>query len=111
MVVIHNDELGASHCVHLSGELNIYSAAETREELLQILQAHQQLQVVLAGVEDFDTSGVQLLLVLKREALRQNKPVTFIRHSTVVGEVLDLLNLRDELGDSTSVLSTHGEGR
>ncbi|MDB6141906.1 MAG: hypothetical protein JWP80_950 [Pseudomonas sp.] len=107
MVVIHNNESGASHCFNLSGELNIYSAAEIREELLQILLAHQQLEVGLAGVEDFDTSGVQLLLVLKREAFRQNKPITFVRHSAVVGEVLDLLNLRGELGD----LSNQGERR
>jgi hypothetical protein len=51
------------------------------------------------------------LLVLKREAIRQNKPVTFVRHSVVVGEVLDLLNLHGELGDLAPVLSNQGECR
>lgn len=109
MVVIHNDEAGANHSFNLSGELNIYSAAEVREELLQLLETHQQLQIGLADVEDFDTSGVQLLLVLKREAARKNKSVTFVRHSSVVGEVLDLLNLRGELGEINPGVVNQGE--
>ncbi|EJN34237.1 anti-anti-sigma regulatory factor (antagonist of anti-sigma factor) [Pseudomonas sp. GM78] len=107
MATISHFERAGKHGLSLVGELNIYSAATLRQELLQALEPHSQLLIDLAGIEDFDTAGVQLLLVLEREAVRQEKVVNFVRHSAVVWEVLELLNLVAELGDSTS--GTHDQ--
>lgn len=81
------------------GEMNIYSASQVREELLHNLACHAQIDVDLASVADFDSSGVQILLVLRREAERAGKDLAFVQHSQAVREVLDLLNLVGELGD------------
>lgn len=109
MATIRQFQRAEHHCLSLVGELNIYSAAVVRQELLQALESRPQLEVDLEGVEDFDTAGVQLLLVLKTEAARQNKPLNFVQHSAVVWEVLELLNLVGELGDSSLATSTEGE--
>jgi anti-anti-sigma factor len=109
MATLSHFEHAGKHGFSLAGELNIYSAATLRQELSQALEPHTQLLIDLSGVEDFDTTGVQLLLVLAREAARQNKVVRFVRHSVVVWEVLELLNLVGELGDSTSGTSDQEE--
>ena len=92
------------------GEMNIYSASQVREELLHNLACHAQVDVDLASVADFDSSGVQILLMLKREALRQGRSLTFVQHSSSVCEVLDLLNLVAELGDPL-IIPLNGDRR
>lgn len=99
MAVISNCDEGGRCCLAITGELNIYSVAAVQQELLQALESLQQLDVRMAGVEDLDTAGVQLLLLLKREALRKGKQLSFVQHSLAVREVLNLLNLVAELGD------------
>jgi anti-anti-sigma factor len=79
--------------IRIDGELNIYSAAETREQLLQALGAHPALALDISAVEEIDTSGTQLLLVLIREAKRIGKPLTLSAPSPAIIDVATLLNL------------------
>lgn len=88
----------------IQGELNIYHAARLKEELLEALASRAELEVDLGEVEDCDSSGVQLLLLLKREARRQDKRLALVNHSRCVAEVIDLLNLVSELGDPLVLL-------
>jgi anti-sigma B factor antagonist len=110
MATIRHFQCAEKHGLSLVGELNIYSAATVRAELLQTLESRQQLEVDLEGVEDFDTAGVQILLVLKTEAARQNKAINFVKHSVAVWEVLELLHLVGELGDSSPVMASQEKG-
>lgn len=105
--IISREEAGRL-VVSVQGEFGIYAAAQLREELLHLLLANPQLDIDLGEVGDFDCSGVQILLVLKREALRQNKELNFVHHSPSVREVLDLLNLVAELGDPLVIPSDGG---
>lgn len=108
---IHQQEDNRFICA-VQGEMNIYSAGQVREELLQTLTDHAQIEVDLANVVDFDCSGVQILLVLRREAQRTGKNLAFVHHSQAVREVLDLLNLVGELGDPLIIpLDASGSGR
>jgi anti-anti-sigma factor len=99
MSEIHSREEAGRFIAAVQGEFNIYSAAQLKDELLGVLDSHQQLDIDLGGVEDFDSSGVQILLMLKREAQRQGRSLTLTQHAPSVREVLDLLNLVAELGD------------
>lgn len=108
--LIHQQTASGAQCA-LRGELNIYSAARTCEQLLHSLGEHQELEIDLAGVEEFDCSGVQILLLLKREAQRQGRQLSLTRHSASVCEVLDLLNLAAELGDPLLLPADAGEAR
>lgn len=58
----------------LAGELTVITAAEEKERLLAALQTSSGLRVDLAGVEEIDTAGLQILLLARREADRQNVP-------------------------------------
>jgi len=99
VTVINSREETGRYIFEIAGEFNIYSAVQLKDELLGLLGSHKQLEIDLGAVEDFDSTGVQILLLLKREAQRQGRSLTFIQHSPAVREVLDLLNLVAELGD------------
>jgi anti-sigma B factor antagonist len=88
---------GGRYVCALSGEFNIYSAQRLKDELLELLAAQAVLEIDLSAVDDFDSSALQLLLLLKREAQQLERELCIRGHSAVVCEVLDLLNLRAEL--------------
>ena len=112
MSEIHSHEEAGRFIASVQGEFNIYHAAQLQDELLGLLATHQQLDIDLGGVQEFDSSGVQILLMLKREALRQGRCLTFVQHSSSVCEVLDLLNLVAELGDPLIIpLNAAGDRR
>jgi anti-sigma B factor antagonist len=88
----------------LEGDLTIYDAARLKDELLARLHANSGLTVDLSGITELDTSGVQLLLLLQREASDAHKPLKWAGHSTAVSEVLALLNLGSTLGEPVSIV-------
>ncbi|GAA5784224.1 hypothetical protein GCM10007860_17040 [Chitiniphilus shinanonensis] len=92
----HEHEAGA---YRLHGELTVMHAAGLKDELLAALAAGDALNVDLGGIEDIDTAGVQLLLLLKREAARQGRSVSYGGHSGPVLSALELLDLAGALGD------------
>lgn len=85
--------------IRIDGELSIYRAAELKETLLAAVRDHAAVEIDLSGVTEFDTAGVQLLLLAKREALAAQRTLTLTRHSPVVVEVLELLDLVGHFGD------------
>lgn len=87
------------HRVAVEQDLTIYFAAEQKQYLLEALAAHEALELDLSAVAEMDTAGLQLLILLKREAQRQGKQVSFCAHSQAVREVIDFCKLATELGD------------
>lgn len=85
--------------LRIDGPLTIYEAADFKKRLLEELVLAREMEVDLAGVSEFDTAGVQLLLVLKREAARFDKPIGFHGHSRAVLQVIDLYNMAGVFGD------------
>ncbi len=96
---IHVKRKGEFVQVTIVDALNIYCAAEAKEQLLHALEAGRELEIDLAHVDELDTAGVQLMLMVKQEAQRAGKDCVFIHHSPAVREVMDLLNLASALGD------------
>ncbi|QNM96002.1 STAS domain-containing protein [Chitinimonas koreensis] len=93
--------------LRIDGPLTIYEAGESKLRLLDELNLAQIVEVDLAGVAELDTAGIQLLLLLKREAMRQNKPIAFQGHSKAVLAVIDLYNMAAVFGDPV-VISGQG---
>ena len=90
-------------CLGLAGELNIYFVTEARDLLSTALDAadgQHGLNLNLAGIEELDSAGVQLLVWLKQEARRRGKPLSLFAHSPAVVEVFDLLKVAGLFGDS-----------
>lgn len=83
----------------IQGDLTIYSAAARKAEFLAFLDSGDELELNLAGIEEIDTAGLQLLILIKREAARHDKRLTFVMHSNAVLELLELSNLTAAFGD------------
>lgn len=93
------EQNGSRRQARLDGEMTIFQAAELKQPLLSLLADGSDVEIDLAQVTEVDTSGVQLMLLLKRTALEQGKTLSFTHHSPGVVAVIDLLNLGSTLGD------------
>jgi len=85
--------------LRIDGEMTIYRATELKQVLLAALNQTVELEVDLAGVTEIDTAGVQILLLLKRQALATQRKLHLVAHSPAVLEVLEMLNLAAHFGD------------
>ena len=88
-----------SHRLSLIEDLTIYHALEQKTMLLDALASTTELELDLLEVGDIDTAGLQLLILLKKEAQRAGKRVAIVAHSQAVRSVIDFCNLAAELGD------------
>jgi len=88
-----------SRRLSLSDDLTIYHALEQKSALLDALASADELELDLQPVSEIDTAGLQLLILLKKEAQRAGKRVSVVAHSQAVREVIDFCNLATELGD------------
>ena len=85
--------------IRVTEDLTIYHALEQKQELLDALSRGDDLELDLSQVGEIDTAGLQLLILLKKEALRAGKRVIIVAHSQPVRALIDFCNLATELGD------------
>jgi anti-anti-sigma factor len=101
----HKAAAGARSRILVDGELTIYSAAEDLKGLLRALDRAASLEIDLSQVSEMDTAGLQLLLLVKREADRRGKAMRLVAHSAAALGVLDAYNLIGHFGDPVLVAS------
>lgn len=92
----------------IEGELTIYTAADTKGKLVAALESKQPVEIDLSQVDEIDSAGLQLLILAKREAARNERTLTLVNHSQAVVECLDMCNLTSEFGDQV-ILPAAGE--
>lgn len=85
--------------VVIDGALTIYEAAGAKQPLIEALNASAELEIDLAQVTEIDTAGIQLLVLLKREAQKAGKPLSLAAHSQASLDVIDRYNLGGYFGD------------
>lgn len=90
---------GSQSRLSIQGAFCIFDAAELKAQLLQSLAQCNELELDLADVSEIDSSGFQLLYLLKREAKAGNKQLRLVNHSQAALELLDLLNMEAYFGD------------
>jgi anti-anti-sigma factor len=83
----------------LDQDLTIYHALAQKALLLDALSQADDLELDLNGVAEIDTAGLQLLLLLKKEARRCGKRVAIVAHSQAVRALIDFCKLAAEMGD------------
>jgi len=96
---LHSERREACLRLHPAGEMTIYDAAELKPALLHALGQSDEIEIDLADISEIDTSGVQLLMLMKREATDAGKALTLVGHSPAVLEVFELLGLGNWFGD------------
>lgn len=82
----------------IDGEMNIYNAAELKKDILAKTSDCPNIKLDLSGVNEMDSSGLQLLLLLKREADAANKEFELVSQSETTRNVLELFNLKGFFG-------------
>lgn len=82
-----------------AGEMTIYHAADMKAPLLDSISRCREMEINLSEVVEMDTAGFQLLLLVKREAMRAGKPLRLVAHSPATLNLLDLYNMASYFGD------------
>lgn len=83
----------------ITEDLTIYHALKQKQALLDALSTTSELELNLSQVDKMDTAGLQLLVLLKKEAQRAGKQVRIVAHSEAVSSVIDFCNMAAEFGD------------
>lgn len=91
--------MSSSQLLSISEDLTIYHAQEQKQIFLDALSKADELELNLAQVSEMDTAGLQLLILVKKEALRVGKCVRIVAHSQAVSSVIDFCNMAAEFGD------------
>jgi len=78
--------------IHIRGEMTIYGAAALKDDLFAALEAELDgCALDLAAVSEFDTTGLQILLMARKVCLSRGGSFALANPSTAVRETLDLL--------------------
>jgi len=93
---------GVLEPMRLDGEFTVQVAAEYKVLLLAALADGDEVTLDLSGVSELDTAGLQLLLLMKREAGQFGKILRLTEPSPAVLEVLALARLDLELAPITA---------
>ncbi len=88
----------------IEGEMTIYTAAELKSELAPHL-SEPKTEIDLSGVSEMDSSGLQLLILAKRETSRHGRILHLAGHSQAVLDVLDICNMAAYFGDPLIISS------
>ncbi len=86
--------------VSVQEEMTIYTAQAMKEVFLNLCNAgSQELVVNLSSVNELDSAGLQLLLMLKTESQKRAFNLRLVGHSQAIMEVFELLKLSMYFGD------------
>ena len=85
--------------LHIEGEMTIYTAAEIKAELMTHIVQPCELEIDLSQVSEMDSAGLQILILVKREAEKHSTSLRLTGHSRAVLDVLDMCNLASYFGD------------
>ena len=97
-----------SAALRLGAEMTIAHAATHRETLVDAVAASPaDLQLDLAGVQEFDSSGVQLLLSARRSLAARGHALHIVAASTPVHDALLLFGLADLLAPPAAATPAH----
>lgn len=97
--MIEIESQGQRSRLNIIGEMTLSTAAELKEGLLDALHQCEKLEINLAEVDDLDTAGLQVLVLLKREAAALDKHISLIEHSPVIIDVLETCHMTAFFGD------------
>ena len=83
----------------IDGELTIFRAAELHPVLLDAVRSGDAPALDLSAVTEFDSAGLQILLVARTEAARLGKVLRVTAASPAVTGVFALLSMALDGGD------------
>lgn len=79
--------------------MTVFHAKTLKQALLASLADADVLTLNLSDVMEIDTAGLQILMLLKKEALKQQKSLSLSNHSLAVVDLLEISQLTGFFGD------------
>jgi len=79
--------------------MTIYEALEIQALFSTALMQYQNIEIDLSQVAEIDSAGLQLLVALKNDAMKQKKSMVYTGHSREVIDLLALFNMTQFFGD------------
>ncbi len=102
-------EESPGHCrAYVEGDMTIYTASALKEKLAQVIDDPRALELNLSLVVEIDSSGVQLLMLVKREREQAQRTVSLTQHSVAVLDVFELMGLAPYFGDPVDMARSAG---
>ena len=77
----------------IEDEMTIYTASQLKEDFRPIIMDKRSLTISLQNVSEIDSSGIQLLMLIKRERQKIDLVTQFIDHSDEVQKIINLIRL------------------
>ncbi|NJD06675.1 MAG: STAS domain-containing protein [Methylococcaceae bacterium] len=96
---------GKKGSIVIDGDMNIYNAVDLKESFVGALRTYEELEVNLAAVTQIDTTGIQLLVLLKREAGKLGRVLRLTNHSSVTLQAFDTYHITAFFGDPVVIPS------
>jgi anti-anti-sigma regulatory factor len=84
---------GIEPAIDLEANLSIQNVVKLYDRLKKIYAAHDAIEIDASHVASVDTASLQLLVALKKDAIKQNKTVDFFQPSPRFVESARLLDL------------------
>jgi anti-anti-sigma factor len=85
--------------IRIEGDMTIYTALDLKQELVPCLAEAPHLELDLSRVNEMDSAGMQLLMLLKRETGKRGSHLALSAHSPAVTEIIDTFNMAAYFGD------------
>ncbi len=95
--MVNIDRNRSTHRLKVEGEMTIVNAIEMKNALLDGLKDCSEVEVDLSNVSDFDTAGLQLLLLLKLTAQKLKKGFRIVAQSESTMRAIKLFQMEEEL--------------
>jgi anti-sigma B factor antagonist len=86
--------------IAIEGELSIYTAAEWKKRLDDLIGEGGDLDLDLGAVQELDTAGLQLLIMAKKAVSARSGQLRLSNHSHAVREVFELCGMAAFFGDA-----------
>lgn len=96
MNTVRIEDTHSGRRIHLTGQITVYSAICFRDTVLAALPAQGDLEIDLAGVNEIDNAGLQIMLQLKNWLAERAR---FSNHSQAVRQILTLNRMAADFDD------------
>jgi len=89
----------------ISGELTIYCAMDTYQQYIQNINLKDLVTIKLSGINEIDTAGAQLLILLFKEINQRKATYKIASSSNSIDEYVTLFNLQRYFVDHAGSIS------
>ena len=76
----------------VSGNLNIYSVKEFKENIKKYLNKKNDLELNFNGIDKIDSAGFQMIIVLNKEIIKFGRKLKIVKPSDDVIRIFNLYN-------------------